>query len=124
MGQFGTVFDDRTSNSIDESALFDLTHYANVRQFGLTSRVFYGDYTYRGVQLYPTELDMGTDEAVGWRRRKEIRCMRNRFRKPGTVATLTSRSTPLFHRPQDAIGSEPAPCIICRMSTQKAAGPN
>jgi len=65
-GQFGTVFDDRISNAIDESALFDLTHNANVRQFGLTSRVFYGDYTYRGVQLYPTELDIDTAQGRWW----------------------------------------------------------
>ena len=65
-GQFGTVFNDRTSNSVDESALFDITHSTSVRQFALTSRMFYGDYTFRGVQLYPAELDIDTAQGRWW----------------------------------------------------------
>jgi outer membrane receptor protein involved in Fe transport len=65
-GQFGTVFGDRTNNSIDENLLLDLTHTAKVRDFALTSRVFYGDYTWRGVQLYPTELDIDMAKGRWW----------------------------------------------------------
>ena len=65
-GQFGTVFGDPTSNSVDESALLDLTHTGRVRDFALTTRVFYGDYTFRGLQLYPDELDIDAANGRWW----------------------------------------------------------
>jgi iron complex outermembrane receptor protein len=65
-GQFGTVFGDPTSNSVDQSALFDLTHTGKVRDFAVTSRVFYGDYTFRGLQLYPDEVDVDTAKGRWW----------------------------------------------------------
>jgi iron complex outermembrane receptor protein len=65
-GQFGTVFGDPTSNSVDQSALVDLTHAARFDDFALTTRVFYGDYTFRGLQLYPDEVDLDTASGRWW----------------------------------------------------------
>jgi iron complex outermembrane receptor protein len=65
-GQFGTVFGDPTSNAVDQSALLDLTHNGKVRDFAVTSRVFYGDYKFRGVQLYSDEVDVDTAKGRWW----------------------------------------------------------
>jgi hypothetical protein len=65
-GQFGTVFGDPTSNAIDQSALVDLTHAGRVAGFATTTRVFYGDYTFRGVELHPDELTIDDQKGRWW----------------------------------------------------------
>ena len=125
-GQFGTIFHDPASNQIDQSTLLDLTHAGRVRDFAVTSRVFYGDYTFRGVQLYPDELDVDTANGRWWGAEvKAVGTVQNntRFlsarniRRTSSRPRVRSRSIPSSPTRTTA-GIQPIPASMSRMNTR------